>query len=174
MRIVVGTTNAAKIDAAKSALRRIWPDAEVVAAEVNSGVSVQPKSDDEAIEGALNRAKEGLKKVKADFGLGLEGTTVDTKYGMFLCGWVAVVDKNGTFGLGCTSKIQLPEKVAEEIRNGKELGPVMDTLFGEKDIKKRQGAVGVLTKNLITRKDAFEQAIISAFARFIVPEYYSK
>lgn len=172
MRVAVGTRNPAKIEAVKAAVKKLWPDAKVISLDVDSGVSVQPKSDEEAITGALNRARKAMEKENADFAVGLEGTTIDTKHGMFLCGWVAVIDRNGRIGLGCTSKIMLPEKVANEIRNGSELGPVMDSLLGEEDIKKRQGAVGVLTKNLVTRKDAFEQAVLSAFARFITPELY--
>ncbi len=172
MLIAVGTTNPVKIEAVRSAIQKLWHNAKVQGIYAESGVSHQPKGDEEAIRGAINRAKSALEKLDADFGFGLEGTVVETKHGMFLCGWVAVVDKNGKLGLACTSKIELPEKVAKEIRKGRELGPVMDELIGENDTKKKQGAVGILTNNLVVRSKVFEQAVLLALAKFINPKYY--
>ncbi|MEM4663165.1 MAG: inosine/xanthosine triphosphatase [Candidatus Diapherotrites archaeon] len=172
MKIVVGSSNPIKVEAVRSAVKKIWPNSKVLNVEVESGIGEQPQGDEEAINGAFNRALAALKKTGADFGVGLEGTTVETKKGMFLCGWVVVVDNTEKMGLACTSKILLPEKIAKEVRLGGELGPIMDKISGEKDVKKKHGAVGILTKGLVTRKDAFEQAVLCAFARFISKEYY--
>lgn len=172
MIIAIGTKNPTKIEAVKSAFKKIWPEAKFFSIEVDSGVGEQPNGDEEAIRGALNRAKKAIKEANADFGVGLEGTTVETKHGMFLCGWVVVVDSNGKLGLGCTSKILLPEKIAKEVRLGKELGPIMDKISGEKNVKKKKGAVGILTKGHVTRKQAFEQAVLLALSRFICKEHY--
>ncbi|MCX8190014.1 MAG: inosine/xanthosine triphosphatase [Candidatus Diapherotrites archaeon] len=173
MLVAIGTSNPTKIEAVRSAFRKIWPKAKFVSIEAKSGISEQPNSDEEAIKGALNRAKKAIKKANADFGVGLEGTTIETKHGMFLCGWVVIIDREGKIGLGCTSKIQLPEKIANKVRLGEELGPVMDKLSGKKDVKKKQGAVGILTKGHVTRKDAFEQALLVALSKFICSEYYN-
>lgn len=172
MLVAVGTTNPAKIEAVRAAVQRVWKNVEVRSVFANSKVSLQPRSDEEAIRGAINRAKNALKKLNADFGFGLEGTVVETKHGMFLCGWVAAVDKSGRLGLACTSKIELPERVAEEIRKGRELGPVMDEIVGENNTKKKQGAVGILTNNLVVRSKVFEQAVLLALAKFVNPKYY--
>ncbi len=174
MLIAVGSTNPTKIAAVSSAAKKIWPHAKVCGIEVSSGVPAQPIGDEEAIKGAISRAKKALHKLDADFGFGLEGTVVESKYGMFLCGWVAAIDKEGKLGLACTAKLELPEIVAREIRKGFELGPIMDKLTGETNIKKKYGAVGVFTKNLVSRKEVFEHAVLLALAKFITKDYYEK
>ena len=63
MKIAVGSKNSAKLKAARTVVNKIFPrdKIKVIAVEVDSGVSKQPKSDDEAIKGAINRAKKPLK-----------------------------------------------------------------------------------------------------------------
>lgn len=171
-KISVGSKNPVKIEAVENAVKKIWPDAKVAAVDVPSGVSEQPTSDDEAIEGATNRARLSLQKIDAQLGIGLEGSTVDTKYGMFLSGWVVAVDRNGEMGIGCGGRLLLPEKVASEIRCGKELGPVMDKFVGIHNTKQKLGTVGILTNNLIPRAIAFEKNVIYALTKFINPDAY--
>jgi len=172
MRISVGSKNPVKIKAVESAVRKIWPEAEIISVDAPSGVSEQPPTDDEAITGAKNRAKISLQKTNADLGIGLEGNTVDTKHGMIMSGWVAAVDRRGNYGLGGSGSILLPEKIASEVRKGKELGPVMDKLLGDTNTKQKHGAVGHLTNHLVPRAVAAENSVIYALARFINPKNY--
>lgn len=170
MKIAVGTNNPAKVNAVRNVVKKVWPDAEVFGMEVESGVSHTPTSDDEAIRGAKNRAKSCLKK--ADIGIGIEGFVDDTKHGMFLSGWAVVIDKNGKMGIGARGKYMLPENVATQVRQGKELAPIVDELVGGKDIRQKQGAVGVFTNNFVTRTQAMEFSVIAALTKFISPQYY--
>ena len=172
MKISVGSNNPVKITAVENAVKKIWPDAEVIKIEVDSNVSNQPMSNEEAIQGAINRAKLSLQQTGADIGIGLEGCVYDSKFGMFLSGWVVAINKNGEIGIGGGGGLLLPEKVASEVRNGKELGLVMDRFIRGHNTKQKQGAVGVLTNNLIPRTDAFERSVIFALTRFINPHYY--
>ncbi|MDO8537732.1 MAG: inosine/xanthosine triphosphatase [archaeon] len=171
-KICVGSKNPVKILAVENVVKKIWPKAKVIGIEVEHGTNVQPTNDNETIEGATKRAQLSLQKTSASLGIGLEGSTVDTKYGMFLTSWVVVIDNNGITGIGSGGRILLPEKIATQIRNGKELGPVIDEFMGEHNIKQKQGTVGVLTNNLVKRTDAFERALIYALAKFIAPDYY--
>jgi inosine/xanthosine triphosphatase len=171
-KISIGSENPAKVAAVENAVRKVWPDAAVIAVKVAAGVNEQPRSDDEAIAGAINRARLSLRKAGSDLGIGLESCTIDTKYGMFTAGWVVAVGRGGEVGMGCTGKILLPERVASEIRKGKELGPVMDGLAGIENTKQKQGTIGILTGNRVTRTMSFEDAVIYALAKFITPEYY--
>lgn len=173
MKISVGSKNPVKIAAVENAVKKIWPNAKVIGIEINSGVNNQPVSNEEAIQGAINRAKLSLQQTGADIGMGLEGCVYDSKFGMFLSGWVAAINKNGEIGIGGGGGLLLPEKVASEVRNGKELGLVMDRFIGGHNTKQKQGAVGILTNNLIPRTDAFEKSVIFALVRFINPHYYS-
>jgi non-canonical (house-cleaning) NTP pyrophosphatase len=91
---------------------------------------------------------------------------------MFVSGWVAAVDGEGREGIGSGGRALLPDSVAEEIRKGKELGPVMDTLLGDRNTKQKLGAVGSLTRGLVPRVEAFERTVIYALTKFIRPELY--
>jgi inosine/xanthosine triphosphatase len=172
MKIAVGSRNPVKIDAVRATIGRVWPSAQVEAIAVRSGVSSMPLSDDECILGALTRAVEGQAAMDADLGIGLEGGVQPTRYGDFLIGWVAVVDDGGRQSLASATRIQLPEELAKVVRTGRELGLVMDELTGRHGTKQAEGAVGILTRNLITRQESFETAIAYALAPWLNPELY--
>ncbi|MDD4467266.1 MAG: inosine/xanthosine triphosphatase [Candidatus Pacebacteria bacterium] len=172
MKIVVGSKNPVKLNAVKNAVKRIWPGSEILGVKTNSGVSNQPMTKKEAIKGALNRAKQSLENSNADMGVGLEGFVYQGDFGMFLSGWAVVVDRKGKIGIGGGGDVLLPEKVASEIRKGKELGFVMDKFIGEHNTKEKQGTVGILTNNLVSRTNSLKIATIFAFSRFINPDYY--
>jgi non-canonical (house-cleaning) NTP pyrophosphatase len=58
--------------------------------------------------------------------------------------------------------------------NGRELGPLMDELLGEENIKQKGGAVGALTAGLVPRSDTFAVAVAYALAPFVAREFYQK
>lgn len=175
MKIAVGSTNPTKVAAARRAAAKVWPEGEVVAVAVPSGVGEQPLSDDETIRGAVNRARNALAALDdALFGMGVEGGVQDTSHGMFVGGWAAVVDRNGSLGIGAGGRVLLPESIARRIRAGEELGPVMDDFSGRRNIKQRAGAIGIFTAGLIERTAALEIALTYALARFITPENYEE
>ena len=170
MIIAVGSTNPTKVNAVKRIAERLFDEVKVVSVKSPSLVNEMPFSSDECVTGAKNRARHAQES-GADYGVGIEGGIDDTNHGMFLNAWAAVTNGEQT-GIGCTCRILLPEHLAEELRKGKELGPVMDELTGQKDVKKNQGTSGVLTMGHINRSESYEQAIISAFMKFINKEYY--
>lgn len=172
MIIAVGTGNRVKIRAARKALKMSKIEAEIVPVGVDSGVSPQPKSNAEAITGAINRAKASMSKADADMGIGMEGTVYENGHGMFLTGWVAVVDNNGNIGIGSSGSIMLPEKIASRLRNGEELGNVIEEMENEQGIRANRGTIGVLTKGTVKREDEFVTATLLALARFLSHEYY--
>lgn len=172
MKVVVGSKNPVKIRAVENIVKKIWPEAEIISVDTESGVSVQPRSDEECILGATNRAKAALKQEAADFGVGIEGGTSSTKYGMFLTGWTVVISKDGRIGLGSGSRLMLPKAIEDRINQGGELGPEMDKLAGTNNIKHKEGAVGLLTKGLVDREMGHAISVVNAFAIFLSPEFY--
>lgn len=174
MKVAVGSTNPVKIEAVKLAFKKIWPNKkwEVIGLEIQSGVSSQPKSDQESIKGATNRAKGALKKTKADFGVGIEGGNQKIGSKWFTSGWAIVIDKYGNVGCGSSFRMQMAQKVIELIREGKELGQASDILFKTKNSKQKTGYFGLMTKGTVTRTKAYTDGIISALARFIHPDLY--
>ncbi len=170
--VAIGSTNPAKVAAAERAARRVWPGMDIIAVAVPSGVREQPLSDDETVRGAINRATAAQAITVADFGIGVEGGVQDTPFGMFVGGWAAVIDRHGTIGIGAGGRVQLPLHIAEQIRNGAELGPAMDRFSGRENVKHNLGAIGIFTGGLVHRTEALEMAIVYALARFIAPGNY--
>lgn len=173
MKIAVGSTNPVKVAAVRQVVRRVWPDAVVLPVEVSTGVSEMPMSDAESLAGARNRALQALAQAGAALGIGLEGGVNQEPLGLVLHGWVVVVDGNGRQGVGGAGRLPLPPAIARRVLAGEVLGPVMDELLGEVDIRKKGGAIGALTGGLILRQDAFAQGVAYALAPFVVPKLYA-
>lgn len=174
MRVAIGSTNPVKISAVKTAFKKIWLKKrfKFVSVEVSSGVSKQPMSDLESIRGAKNRAKLAMRKLNADFGVGLEGGVQKIGTNWFDNGWIVIINKKGVEGIGCSIKMLTPPKMMRLIKTGLELGDADDILFKSKNSKQKEGHFGHMTKNIITRTSGYEQAVISALVRFINPHLF--
>lgn len=153
MKVVIGTKNPAKILAVKKAFEHHPCD--FTSLDVPSGISAQPFSDEETIQGAINRALKACELGEGDIGIGLEGGVEETSFGLFLCNWGALVEKNGVPFIAGGARIKLPEDVAARLRAGEELGPVMDDFAGKENVRKNEGAVGIFTNGQINRSDMF-------------------
>ncbi len=175
MKIIVGSKNPVKIGAVKSASSKTWKDKkiDIIGIEASSKVSEQPRTNEEAIKGALNRAKESISKNKSNLGIGIESCVYENNFGMFVTAWAVAINKKGDIGIGGGGSLLLPDKISKEIKKGKELGPVMDGFTGENDTKKKQGTVGILTNNLIKREESLEKAVIFALSKFNGLKYFN-
>ncbi|SDK44372.1 DUF84 family protein [Sediminibacillus albus] len=151
MKIYIGSLNPAK---AKS-VRNVFPDAEVVEVDVASKVSLQPYSDEETMEGAVNRARKCASINQGAIGIGLEGGVMELNDELFLCNWGALINGDGDTFLASGARIPLPEEVAVQLEKGIELGEVMDEYVKRKDVRKKEGAVGIFTNELVSREEMF-------------------
>ena len=164
-RVTVGSTNPVKIGAARAVIHRLAPAAEIAGHAVPSGVPDQPWGDEETIRGAVARARAARALNDADLGIGLEGGVVAAADGSVrTCAWAAVVARDGRSGIGGSLAMQLPERVAELVRGGLELGHAMDQVTGSRDVKHGVGAVGILTAGLVSRQQAYEVLVAYALA----------
>ena len=170
MQVAVGSTNPVKYRATVGALGE-WASA-VEQVDVDSGVSEQPLSTAETIEGAKNRARRARAAGDDDLGVGIEGgvATVDGLEGRFLTMWAAV-DDGSQCSVGAGPRIRLPDSIVRALETGAELGPLLDDLLGTEQIKEDRGAVGVFTANAIGREDALRHAVAVALGP-IVSEHY--
>lgn len=153
MKIAIGTKNPAKVNAIKMGFHGI--EADFCEINASSDVSEQPLSDQETIQGAINRSKNSLASTEADIGIGLEGGVVETEYGMFLCNWGAITDKQEKTFIAGGARILLPDEIASEIKKGYVLGEVMAKFTSQKDIGKNEGAVGIFTNGYVNRTEMF-------------------
>ena len=168
-RITVASQNPVKRRAALAAFRQMFPterfEAEGVA--VPSGVPDQPTSLNETMRGARNRAENARAAApEADFWLGIEGGIEDTAQGMTCFARVHVLGRDGLTGLGQTAVFYLPRAVAELVRGGLELGHADDRVFGRDNSKQANGAIGLLTDDLIDREAYYTHAVIMALVPF--------
>ncbi len=164
MHVAIGSENPVKVNA----VERVVPDAESVAVAVDSGVPEQPWGREETVRGAGNRADAALAATDADYGVGIEGGVAEREVpgGVWLVMWAAVTA--GTdIHYGAGPSIRLPDPVAERLRDGEELGPVLDDELGREELGRQEGAIGVYTAGRVGRTDALEDAVSGAFGPFL-------
>jgi len=171
MQIAIGSTNPVKVQAAQAVLAPLYPLAEWLALDVASGVRAQPWGAQETRAGAVQRAKVALTDSDSNMGIGFEGGVEETEHGLMLTNWAAIADRAGTLGIGCGGGLLLPEEAAAMLRDGAELGPIMDALTGGHDTRRGAGAIGILTAGLLNRQAAFEYTLKLALAPFRSPLY---
>jgi non-canonical (house-cleaning) NTP pyrophosphatase len=85
--------------------------------------------------------------------------------------WVVVHSSNGV-GYGKTGTFFLPKPVAELVRQGRELGEADDIVFGRVNSKQENGAIGILTRDVIDRKQLYQPAVVMALIPFCNPKLY--
>lgn len=168
-KIVIASKNPVKIHAALKGFEEMFPEEnfEIEGLSVSSGVREQPLDDEETFTGAWNRAENASKAIpKADFWIGMEGGIEEKDGEMKVFAWVIVKSSNGKHGKGRSATFFLPPKIAELIRQGKELGEADDIVFGRSNSKQENGAIGILTHNVIERKDYYKEAVIFSLVPF--------
>jgi len=172
MRIAVGSGNPVKRRAVETAVESTLSEATVEAVSVDSGVSEQPRGQEETITGAGNRAANALVAGEYDLGVGLEGGVAEFAGtdGLYLIMWGAVTDGERT-GRGAGPSFRLPGRIAERVDAGEELGPVMDDVLGEDDVAENQGAAGALSAGAVDRDEALAAAVAAATGPFVTEHY---
>lgn len=168
-KITVASLNPVKINTTKDGFIKMFPDEEFVVTGVSvpSGVSDQPKTRQETLMGAFNRAENASKtSPDSDFWVGIEGGLEEVDEGMETFAWIVIKGKEGKWGKGKTGSFFLPEKVAALVREGRELGDADDIVFGLQNSKQANGSVGILTGNVLTRTTFYEPAVILALIPF--------
>ncbi|ETI70439.1 DUF84 family protein [Neobacillus vireti] len=153
MKIIIGSKNPAKINAVKNSFSQ--QEAEFISLDIPSGVNAQPFSDEETIQGAINRAVGALNQGSGNIGIGLEGGVHETSLGLLLCNWGAIATHNMEPIIAGGARFLLPEEIAARLRVGEELGPVMDDYAKMKNVRKHEGAVGIFTNGMINRMEMF-------------------
>jgi inosine/xanthosine triphosphatase len=166
--IILASKNPVKVQATLDGFKRMLSEEtfELKTVSTASGVGDQPMNSDETLRGAVNRARAAAEMVPAgDFWVGIEGGVEERGDEMAAFAWVVVLTKDRT-GKGCTGTFFLPEQVARLIREGKELGEADDIVFGKTNSKQENGAIGILTSDVIDRAGLYAQAVILALVPF--------
>ncbi|MGD8192249.1 inosine/xanthosine triphosphatase [Brevibacillus ginsengisoli] len=173
--LILGTTNQAKHAAVILAT-----GTEPLGVKVSSGVSDQPLSEHETIQGAINRAKnawEASPRPTYRIGLGLEG---GLHYdGMYTQQWylfsVCAAWDGTRLTIGKGLYFPIPNQIGERVQQeGIELKTVIDELSGTTNNNHKEGAYGLFTAGQVTRANVFRDAVIAALTPFTSPLYNLK
>ena len=186
--VAVGSTRRPKLNAVWEAVSVFGPTLdpnsqfEVIGVEAESGVRHTPLTRADIMAGARNRAEALAKKASEEsipweYFVGLEGGLDVVNIGgsrrVFLENWAYAADTTGRGSYGQSGSLLLPEELVRQVVDeGVELGVAIDAFAGGHGIRDAQGAWGVLTRNMITRQDAFRTAVINAFAPFFNSALY--
>jgi len=159
IRIAVGSTNRVKVEAVRTVMEKVFGNVIVIPVDVKSMVPDQPKGL-ETRTGAVNRAVSALGS--NDLSVGIEAGVFPTEDGLYDFQYCAILDKSGKMTIGVGPGFRYPDDVAALVSEGMAVGNAIHKLYGDSDIGKRQGAVGLLSKGLLDRKTLTEQSVTAA------------
>ncbi|NYZ79503.1 inosine/xanthosine triphosphatase [Candidatus Micrarchaeota archaeon] len=164
----VGSTNPAKLKGIEKIARKIFKKFRIRGIKVASRIHGQP-FDNDTVAGAVERAKVAKKKLRADYGIGLESGLFRFEGRYFDCLVCAVYDGE-VITIGYSMAFEIPNELGEEMRKtGKTMSRLFAKLSGVADIGKKKGAIGYLSNGLAERSQMSEQAFLCAMIPRINP-----
>lgn len=174
MKIAIWTKSPPKVAAIEEAIKRCvyfkWQDIEIIPLKVASDISDMPISLEENMTWAKNRATNTKKEVEADFYVGMEWwmSKFDEKAYLF---WVVyILDNSWKWHFGFSNMMEVPKSFEKRIyENWEELGPVLSEITWVEWASKKTWAFGHWSNDMLTRKDQFMFAFLSA-----IPSFYNK
>ena len=173
-KITVASLNPVKSNCTLRAFELVFPNEnfEVMGVESPSGVSNQPIGENETLEGAMNRL--GFiqqNESQADYWVAIEGGVRKSDHRYEAFAWV-VISNGNQIGKAQTATFELPKPINDLLDKGIELGHADDMIFKRTHSKKGNGAVGILSNNLIDRTEYYEHAAILALIPFLNSQLY--
>jgi inosine/xanthosine triphosphatase len=168
MKIIIGSKNKAKVEAVKEIVSE-YPhlsNAIVEGVSSSSKVSDQPKSLEETIVGATNRAKGAFSN--CDYSIGIESGLMHvpgSKSGyMDVC--VCVIYDGAECHIGLSSAWEFPDPSITSlmIDDGLDMSQAINKagMTSNPNIGSEEGAIGILTKGRLTRKAYTKEALRTA------------
>jgi len=172
--VIVGSRNPVKISCTNGGFHQVFEGTYLVEGlNVSSDVEAQPVGNEQTFKGAMNRAKNSKAVFpEADYWVGIEGGVEKFQGELAAFAWVVVLDKKGKIGKAKTSQFFLPKGIADLVDGGMELGAADDKFFKLENSKEQIGAVGILTKGALDRKNYYQQAVVLALIPFLKEELY--
>lgn len=167
--IAVASANPAKINAVQQCFNEVFPTQplQITGLAVPSGVAAQPMSSEETLLGAHNRLQALKTQLQADFYVSIEaGLEQDLTFAWML------IEHQGQLCKARSASLMLPPAALTLIKQGVELGDVMDQLFGTQNIKQAGGAIGLLTGHRLSRSSVYHQALILALIPVLNPALF--
>ena len=174
-RIVVASQNPVKINATRLGFESMFrrDDFQMTSISVPSGVSDQPMSSSETLDGAINRARSAREAVpQSDYWVGIEGGLEPHESELAAFAWVNILTSTHE-GKGKTASFFLPSVLTELVAQGMELGHACDEVFNANGSKLKGGAIGLLTDNALDRTNFYIQGVIMALVPIKNESFYA-
>jgi len=159
MDIAVGSANPVKVAAVRSVMERVYGDVRITAMEVDTGVPLQP-FEGQTHQGSVNRARAALGD--HDMAVGIEAGVFEMLDGLYDIQHCTIITRDGKETYGQGSGFRYPDAIADLVRKGSTVGDAVKAVYGNTEIGKKQGAIGLLSKGLIDRKTLTEQSVMAA------------
>lgn len=168
MNITVASTNPQKIKAVSDLVPKydFLTGATIQGVEAISGVSDQPKSLEETVNGAITRAKNAFSE-NIDYSFGIESGLMEvphTKSGiMDVC--VCAIFDGRNIHLGLSSAFEPPKKIVDLMhKNGMDMSQACleAGLTSNPKLGASEGLIGILTRGRMDRLAYTTQAVITA------------
>jgi inosine/xanthosine triphosphatase len=174
LRVIVGSKNPVKVGCSREAFTQAFGNVGLVeGVDALSNIPAQPRSEEETLLGAKNRATHAKSLVpEADYWVGIEGGVDEDPQGMYAFAWIYVLHRTGKSSQSKTGTFYLPPRVVALIQDGIELGHADDLVFQAQNSKQQGGSVGLLTHGLITREGYYQQAMVLALIPFLNESLY--
>lgn len=172
IHICLGSQSPPKLAGVKGAFSSypFFKDATYEGVSVPSGVADQPMSEEETVQGAQNRAK-GAFSSQCFLSVGIESGM--KKSDAVESGWldqsIAVLYDGKRFFVGWSPSIALPTSVVKPVlEEGVELSEAFRIagFVADNNIGKRNGFVGLLTHDVLTRETYTQCAVVMAIAHY--------
>lgn len=168
MIINVGSKNRVKVEAVKEIIKD-YPhlaNAHVEIIEVNSGIAEQPKSLEETMRGAINRAKGAW--TNCDYSIGLESGLMQVPFSktghMDICVCAIYDGKELHFGLSSAWEIPSKKMLGYMLHEGLDMSQAINKagLVDNPNIGSDNGAIAIFTKGRLDRKAYTKEALRTA------------
>jgi len=176
MKIGVGSNNKTKINAVAELLLGypMFESATVVGVDVQIERFGHPKSLEETVAGAVNRAKQAYRN--NDYGFGIESGLMvvpQTKSG-YMEAAVCVIYDGEQIHMGISQAYEWPKKILDKILEGMDGSQAMKAagLTQHEKLGEHEGFVGIFTKGRINRTEYNKAAVVMALMHLENPEHF--
>ena len=159
MDVAVGSINQVKVAAVRTVMEKVYGDVRITAVDVQSGVPPQP-FEEQTHQGSVNRARAALGD--HDMAVGIEAGVFEMLDGLYDIQHCTIISKDGRETYGHGSGFRYPDAIADLVRKGMTVGDAVKEVYGNIEIGKKQGAIGLLSNGLIDRKTLTEQSVTAA------------
>jgi len=180
MNIYIGSLNQVKIDTVQEvfALYELLQDANIIGVDVSSKVPAQPKTQEETMWGARNRAY-GAFVNNAYLSIGLESGIFEApgweREKTYMDHTVCVIYDGEHDYIGFSPAFRLPKqmnKLVFEQQIDLDQATQQMGLTIEERVGRTQGLIGILTRGIMDRKAYMKPALIMALAAWQNKEIY--